>query len=154
MCCSDILGFNRIRTWIYETWCCETNFMQNSAAGNWTRVFRVAGGNINHYTTTDMLVCNLEATIGIKNTSDICERLIQISVEEGLNIMLWNTICHGRPLAAKIAIMLAVIARYRFCNVFVSLAPSLLDEVIHYHGGKFRVNLNRYRWILDSKCYP
>ena len=26
---------------------------QNSAAGNWTRVFRVTGGNTHHYTTAD-----------------------------------------------------------------------------------------------------
>ena len=28
---------------------------KNSAAGNWTRVFRVTGGNTNHYTTTDLV---------------------------------------------------------------------------------------------------
>ena len=28
---------------------------QDSAAGNWTRVFRVTGGNTNHYTTADLI---------------------------------------------------------------------------------------------------
>ena len=28
----------------------------DSAAGNWTRVFRVTGGNTNHYTTTEMVL--------------------------------------------------------------------------------------------------
>ena len=36
----------------------ETKFTGDSAAGNRTRVFRVAGGNTNHYTTTDMVVGN------------------------------------------------------------------------------------------------
>ena len=29
------------------------DIVQNSAAGNWTRVFRVTGGNTHHYTTAD-----------------------------------------------------------------------------------------------------
>ena len=32
----------------------ETKFTGDSAAGNRTRVFRVTGGNTNHYTTKDM----------------------------------------------------------------------------------------------------
>ena len=42
--------------------CCMTDpqiiacspMFENSAAGNWARVFRVTGGNTNHYTTTDL----------------------------------------------------------------------------------------------------
>ena len=36
----------------------------NSAAGNSTRVFRVTGGNTDHYTTADMMQMHLEDSVG------------------------------------------------------------------------------------------
>ena len=37
------------------------NAWKTSAAGNWTRVFRVTGGNTNHYTTTELKPLDLPA---------------------------------------------------------------------------------------------
>ena len=38
---------------------------QNSAAGNWTRVFRVTGGNTNHYTTADLINVQAVTTLSL-----------------------------------------------------------------------------------------
>ena len=45
-------SFSRIVLWLYFKKLSWSKIA--SPAGNWTRVFRVTGGNTNHYTTADM----------------------------------------------------------------------------------------------------
>ena len=48
-----------------------------SAAGNWTRVFHVTGGNTNHYTTTECDALHIRCISHICTTSKVVPRGLQ-----------------------------------------------------------------------------